>query len=77
MQIDPVFFNQRFATVSRTASLQLLRCRQCYQSSEHGPPPTYPKHVRIGSGNQKLERIFDFSLFWQDTVVHYNVMLVV
>ena len=68
LQIDPVFSNQRFATASRTDSLPLLRCRQCYQSTEHTCPPTYPKHARIGSCTKKLEQIFDFTFFWQDTV---------
>ena len=71
MQIDPVFSNQRFATSRRTDTLPLQRCRQCYQSTEHTCPPTYPKHVRIGSCTKKLEQIFDFSFFWQDTVLHY------
>ena len=69
MQIDPVFSNQRFATSRRTDTLPLQRCRQCYQSTEHTCPPTYPKHVRIGSCTKKLEDIFDVSFFWQNTVL--------
>ena len=68
LQIDPAFSNQRFATASRTDWLPFLQCRQCYQSTEHTCPPTYPKHVRIGSCTKKLEQIFDFSFFWKDTV---------
>ena len=71
MQIGPVFPTNGFATSSRTDPLPLLRYRQCYQSTEHTCPPTYPKHVRIGSCTKKLEQIFDFSLFWQNTVTHF------